>query len=61
MAFFYDNPVIEFFHKVVRKPSTILMWLFTSVIVGSTAYLIVFLPGPSSTDHDTDKDPDEPR
>lgn len=44
MGFFVDNPLIEFFHRIVRKPSTIMMWLFTSVIVASTTYLM-FLPG----------------
>lgn len=43
MGFFVDNPVIEFFHRITRKPSTVLMWLFTSVIVMSTAY-VMFLP-----------------
>lgn len=44
MGFFYDNPVIEFLHRITRKPSTVLMWLFTGIIVASTSYLM-FLPG----------------
>ncbi|QLQ79030.1 hypothetical protein HG537_0B03770 [Torulaspora globosa] len=55
MGFFYDNPVIEFCHRIVRKPSTILMWMFTGIIVASTCYLML-LPGvtPNDDDHVAD-------
>lgn len=45
MGFFVDNPVIDFIQKIVRKPESILMWLFTGMIVSSTLYLIL-LPVP---------------
>ncbi|KAH7587654.1 hypothetical protein J7297_01416 [Nakaseomyces glabratus] len=53
MGFFQNNPVIDFFQKVVRKPESILMWLFTGMIFTSTVYLM-FLPGPT-LDNDLDE------
>ncbi|GAV51326.1 hypothetical protein ZYGR_0AD05090 [Zygosaccharomyces rouxii] len=44
MGFFHNNSVIDFFRQIVRKPSTIVMWLFTGVIVASTTYLLVAPP-----------------
>ncbi|CAI4054741.1 hypothetical protein N7582_000154 [Saccharomyces uvarum] len=46
MGFFYDNPVIEFFHRITRRPSTIAMWVFASVICSSTFYLM-FVSSPT--------------
>ncbi|EJS44639.1 YBL039W-B [Saccharomyces arboricola H-6] len=44
MGFFNDNPVIEFFHRITRKPSTIAMWLFAGMICSSTFYLMFMSP-----------------
>ncbi|GAV56208.1 hypothetical protein ZYGR_0BA01140 [Zygosaccharomyces rouxii] len=44
MGFFHNNSVIEFLHQIVRKPSTIMMWLFTGVVVASTTYLLISPP-----------------
>ncbi|SMN20860.1 similar to Saccharomyces cerevisiae YBL039W-B Putative protein of unknown function [Maudiozyma saulgeensis] len=49
MGFFNDNIVIEYFHKLFRKPGDFLMWLFTGLIVSSTLYLIL-APFPSDFD-----------
>ncbi|QEU62876.1 hypothetical protein KDRO_F08100 [Kluyveromyces lactis] len=44
MGFFHNNPVIEFFHRITRKPSSIIMWIFTGLIVSSTIVSIWSLP-----------------
>lgn len=54
MGFFYDNPIIEFCHKIVRKPENVLVWLFTGMVVGSSLYMILFATLP-------DDRPDENR
>ncbi|CCF56366.1 hypothetical protein KAFR_0B00670 [Kazachstania africana CBS 2517] len=41
MAFFSNNPVIEFFHRLATKPSTVMMWLFTGLILSSTLYMLL--------------------
>lgn len=55
MGFFNDNPVIEFCHRVFRRPGDVLMWLFTGLIVSSTLYLIL-APFPDGLDVDEDHD-----
>ncbi|CAD6597676.1 XXYS1_4_G0015980.mRNA.1.CDS.1 [Saccharomyces cerevisiae] len=46
MGFFNNNPVIEFFHRITRKPSTIAMWVFAGLICSSTFYLM-FMSSPT--------------
>ncbi|CCE63140.1 hypothetical protein TPHA_0E00440 [Tetrapisispora phaffii CBS 4417] len=41
MGFFSNNPLIEFCHKIMKRPSTLLMWCFTGIIISSSIYLLL--------------------
>ncbi|AAS54169.1 AGL322Wp [Eremothecium gossypii ATCC 10895] len=46
MGFFYENPLFDFFHRAVRRPASIAMWLFTGLVVASALASILALPAP---------------
>ncbi|CCK71019.1 Min6p KNAG_0F03570 [Huiozyma naganishii CBS 8797] len=52
MWFYQRNPLWEWLRRAVQRPADVFMWLFTGIIVGSTVYLILGLPGPPTTGRD---------
>ncbi|BAO41937.1 conserved hypothetical membrane protein [Kluyveromyces marxianus DMKU3-1042] len=56
MAFFHHNPVFDFFHRVMRKPSSIVMWLFSGLIVASTLATIWSLPAVPDSSKSTSRE-----
>lgn len=54
------SSVIEWTHRVTRKPGEILVWVFTGMIITSTLYMVLQpLPGTVDDGDDDDDNDDE--
>ncbi|AMD20429.1 HDL315Wp [Eremothecium sinecaudum] len=50
MSFFHNNPLIELCHRITHKPMSIVMWLFTGLVVASTFSVMLTMPAPRDGD-----------